>query len=61
MNYKLQFSSNILNGEVTLAGSKSISNRVLIIQALCNTDFNIDALANANDTELLAHLLQSND
>ena len=61
MNYKLQFSSNILNGEVTLAGSKSISNRVLIIQALCNTDFNIDALANANDTELLAHLLQSNN
>lgn len=61
MNYKLQFSSNILNGEVTLAGSKSISNRVLIIQALCNTDFNIDALANANDTELLSHLLKSND
>ena len=61
MNYKLHFSSNILKGEVTLAGSKSISNRVLIIQALCNTDFTIDALANANDTELLANLLKSND
>lgn len=61
MNYNLQFSSNILKGEITLAGSKSISNRVLIIQALCNTDFNINALANANDTELLAHLLKSND
>jgi len=61
MNYKLHFSSNVLKGEVTLAGSKSISNRVLIIQALCNTDFKIDALANANDTELLAHLLKSTD
>ena len=61
MNYKLHFSSNILKGEVTLAGSKSISNRVLIIQALCNTDFKIDALANANDTELLAHLLKSKE
>ncbi len=61
MNYKLHFSSNILKGEVTLAGSKSISNRVLIIQALCNTDFKIEALANANDTELLAHLLKSNE
>lgn len=61
MNYKLHFSSNVLKGEVTLAGSKSISNRVLIIQALCNADFKIDALANANDTELLAHLLKSND
>lgn len=61
MNYKLHFSSNVLKGEVRLAGSKSISNRVLIIQALCNTDFKIDALANANDTELLAHLLKSTD
>lgn len=61
MNYKLHFSSKVLKGEVTLAGSKSISNRVLIIQALCNTDFKIDALANANDTELLAHLLKSTD
>lgn len=61
MNYKLHFSSNVLKGEVRLAGSKSISNRVLIIQALCTTDFKIDALANANDTELLAHLLKSTD
>jgi 3-phosphoshikimate 1-carboxyvinyltransferase len=61
MNYKLSFSENILNGKITLAGSKSISNRVLIIQALCKNKFKIDALANANDTTLLAQLLQSKE
>jgi 3-phosphoshikimate 1-carboxyvinyltransferase len=61
MNYKLSFSDNVLIGEITLAGSKSISNRVLIIQALCEKKFEIVALANANDTSLLAHLLQSKE
>ncbi|NBU35816.1 MAG: 3-phosphoshikimate 1-carboxyvinyltransferase [Bacteroidetes bacterium] len=61
MNYKLSFTGNILKGEITLAGSKSVSNRVLIIQALCENDFKIDALANANDTALLSELLQSKE
>ena len=61
MNYKLRFPQHVLKGEVTLAGSKSISNRVLIIQALCKNDFKIEALANANDTELLTQLLQSEE
>lgn len=50
-----------LTGEITLAGSKSISNRVLIIRALCKDDFSIHRLANAKDTILLNQLLQSTE
>lgn len=50
-----------IRGEVTLAGSKSISNRVLIIQALCETPFTIGRLANAKDTTTLQGLLQSDE
>lgn len=46
-----------VKGQITLAGSKSISNRALIIRALCRDSFPIDKLANANDTQLLLHLL----
>lgn len=48
-----------LRGEVHLAGSKSISNRALIIQALCEEEFTIKRLANAKDTETLQELLCS--
>jgi 3-phosphoshikimate 1-carboxyvinyltransferase len=61
MNYKIRFPQNELKGEITLAGSKSISNRVLIIQALCKNEFPIEALANANDTNLLMQLLHSDE
>jgi 3-phosphoshikimate 1-carboxyvinyltransferase len=47
-----------LEGRIRLAGSKSISNRALIIRALCNSTFPIDHLANARDTVLLEALLQ---
>ena len=48
-------------GEITLAGSKSISNRALIIRALSKDHFQLDRLANAKDTELLIKLLESKD
>ena len=48
-------------GRIDLAGSKSISNRALIIQALTKDSFDIKRLANANDTELLQQLLRSNE
>ncbi|MEQ8705249.1 MAG: 3-phosphoshikimate 1-carboxyvinyltransferase [Phaeodactylibacter sp.] len=48
-----------LTGEITLAGSKSISNRALIIRALSGADFPIHKLANAKDTVLLEALLKS--
>jgi 3-phosphoshikimate 1-carboxyvinyltransferase len=47
-------------GEITLAGSKSISNRALIIRALSKDQFQVDRLANAKDTKLLIKLLGSN-
>ena len=50
-----------IKGEITLAGSKSISNRALIIQALCDDTFTIHRLANAKDTVTLQALLSSND
>ena len=58
MTYTISKKDRRLAGELTLAGSKSISNRALIIQALCEDDFPIHRLANANDTELLQSLLQ---
>lgn len=47
-----------LKGHITLAGSKSISNRVLMIRALSGQNFNISKLANAQDTQTLDALLQ---
>ncbi|MCB0559433.1 MAG: 3-phosphoshikimate 1-carboxyvinyltransferase [Lewinellaceae bacterium] len=60
MSYTLNYRGRRLTGEITLAGSKSISNRALIIRALSGTDFPIHRLANARDTALLLQLLQSN-
>jgi 3-phosphoshikimate 1-carboxyvinyltransferase len=59
--YALRFPHNQLKGKINLAGSKSISNRVLIIQALCEENFDISKLANANDTDLLQKLLSSEE
>jgi 3-phosphoshikimate 1-carboxyvinyltransferase len=58
MHLTLSHPTGKLSGSLSLAGSKSISNRVLIIRALCGTDFPIDRLANAKDTQLLESLLQ---
>jgi 3-phosphoshikimate 1-carboxyvinyltransferase len=49
-----------VNGSIVLNGSKSISNRVLIIHALTAGTFNIENLSNARDTELLQEALHSN-
>lgn len=59
MVYQISKSDRRIVGEITLAGSKSISNRVLIIQALCEDRFPIHRLANAKDTQLLQELLAS--
>ncbi len=50
-----------IRGEVTLNGSKSISNRVLVVRALCGNDFTIENLSNADDTVVLDDLLSSNN
>lgn len=47
-------------GDITLSGSKSISNRVLIIKALCKQAFTIQNLSTSDDTVTLQSLLASN-
>jgi 3-phosphoshikimate 1-carboxyvinyltransferase len=47
----------VLQGSVSLPASKSISNRLLIMQALSGTDFPIVNLSKAYDTVLLQKLL----
>ena len=57
MIYTLQKNDRQIQGEITLDGSKSLSNRVLLIQALCAENFAISNLATAKDTTTLAALL----
>jgi 3-phosphoshikimate 1-carboxyvinyltransferase len=47
----------IIKGTVSLNGSKSESNRLLIIQALCKDSFKIYNLSKAEDTVILSNLL----
>lgn len=47
----------VINGVVNLTASKSESNRVLIIRALCKEHFPIHNLAAAKDTETMVSLL----
>lgn len=47
-----------VGGTILLDGSKSISNRVLIIKALCEDPFCIDHLSTSDDTTTLQTLLE---
>lgn len=59
MNLKLKPSENPISGSIDLPGSKSISNRVLIIKALSGLLFNIQNLSNSDDTLHLLEALKS--
>jgi 3-phosphoshikimate 1-carboxyvinyltransferase len=61
MVYKISKPDRHIVGEITLDGSKSISNRILIIRALCNDFFNIKNLSTSNDTTTLFNLLKNRD
>ena len=61
MIYRLSRNDKPLINEITLNGSKSISNRVLIIKALCRDDFNITHLSTSRDTQTLQKLLSSKE
>ncbi len=50
-----------IKGEITLSGSKSISNRVLLIRALSGNNFDIINLSDSDDTVCMHHLLLSNE
>ncbi|UPT68388.1 MAG: 3-phosphoshikimate 1-carboxyvinyltransferase [Sphingobacteriales bacterium JAD_PAG50586_3] len=51
--------TKVVKGSITLPTSKSISNRALIIQALCEEPFTIKNLSEAEDTQVLKHILDS--
>ncbi len=61
MNYTISIANDVLSGEVTLDGSKSISNRVLVIQALTEGDFEIKGLSTSDDTNALLAALKSKE
>lgn len=61
MDTELRFKNRIPRGEVSLPASKSISNRVLILNALCDSDKPIKNLSDCDDTKYMLRVLQSDD
>ncbi|MEM9821326.1 MAG: 3-phosphoshikimate 1-carboxyvinyltransferase [Bacteroidota bacterium] len=57
MIYNVQKKERNIVGTIHLDGSKSISNRALIIQALCSEPFEIDQLSTSKDTTTMNLLL----
>ncbi len=50
-----------LRGKIALPSSKSISNRILIINALAYSPYKIKNLSNSDDTRVMDAILHSND
>lgn len=61
MIYQISKPNKAIKGEITLDGSKSISNRLLIIQALCTEHFDIQRISTSRDTTTLQQLLSQKD
>lgn len=59
MNISLDFKTQVLRGQVSLPASKSISNRVLIIHALADSDTPVENLADCDDTKSMLEVLSS--
>ena len=59
MNYKISHPTKIINCEIELPSSKSISNRLLIIKRLCKENFKIKNLSKSDDTQILKSGLNS--
>ncbi len=55
---RISHPTGVVNGTIELNGSKSISNRVLIIQALSRRKFKINRLSASDDTRTLSDILQ---
>lgn len=53
----MPLADRFIQGEITLNGSKSISNRILIIQALLGEPLAVSNLSNAKDTRVLEAML----
>lgn len=61
MNAKIQKISPLINGKVHLTGSKSISNRLLILQALSGHKNVLKNLSDSDDTTVLQKALSAQD
>ncbi len=61
MNAKIQITSPLINGKIHLTGSKSISNRLLILQALSGHKNVLKNLSDSDDTTVLQNALSSQD
>lgn len=59
MNLKLHKPINSVSGTINLPGSKSISNRILIIKALSGLDFLIQNLSDSDDTKHLKEAIEN--
>ncbi len=59
MNLKLHKPINSVSGTINLPGSKSISNRILIIKALSGFDFLIQNLSDSDDTKHLKEAIEN--
>ncbi|MEI6138738.1 MAG: 3-phosphoshikimate 1-carboxyvinyltransferase [Mariniphaga sp.] len=57
MQYQIKKPDKKLEGEIFLPSSKSISNRVLIINALSYSPFLIDNLSDSDDTKVMEQVL----
>ena len=57
MAIKLSKPDRRIQGDIHLDGSKSISNRALIIRALCGKHFEVAHLSTSRDTQLMQQLL----
>ncbi|MDR2910996.1 MAG: 3-phosphoshikimate 1-carboxyvinyltransferase [Bacteroidales bacterium] len=60
MRYRISSLNKNMEGTVSLPSSKSISNRVLIIEALSNVPSKIHNLSDSDDTKVLMTALNSN-
>lgn len=61
MNYKISHPTKAVNCEIDLPSSKSISNRLLIIQALCKEKFELQNISDSDDTKCLQRALLSKE
>lgn len=57
--YLVQNTRKEISGTINLDGSKSLSNRALIIQALCESPFEINHCSTSDDSQTLKKLLSS--
>ena len=61
MKYQVSTKSRNISASINLPASKSISNRVLIMNALSYSPFPVKNLSDSDDTRVLVNALHSND